>query len=326
MKILLLQLGCIGDMILLTPVINTISTNFPLCEIEVIASTKNHSVLVDNPAVSKIHIFDKNPIKLFSLIHQIKKIHYNIYIDPKDHHSSEGLFLAKSINADTKIGFNSNGETVFDKCIKSDQENAEIHSISRNLQVARLAFPSLLPTFRPVLYYSDEIKQYTQKFLEPFKGQSLVLVNLSSGSEIRKFSIQKWIDIISKILSEQFQIILLFTEQDKNIGNALQEQFSLPAFPSRSINDVFALIDNMSMVISPDTSIVHIASAYNKPLLAFYNRNDFNYNKFHPLCSNFLSLFTDKDNAPIETIDSTKIIESFDAVWSSSSHKPYGHK
>jgi heptosyltransferase III len=55
------------------------------------------------------------------------------------------------------------------------------------------------------------------------------------------------------------------------------------AFPSRSINDVVALVSQSKLVISPDTSVVHIASAFNVPCIALFHSLWWNVHKFAPL-------------------------------------------
>ena len=58
---------------------------------------------------------------------------------------------------------------------------------------------------------------------------------------------------------------------------------NLNIFQSRSLQDIFSLIKNSYLVITPDTAVVHIAAAFNVPLLGLYSGLDDFFNKFHPL-------------------------------------------
>ena len=54
------------------------------------------------------------------------------------------------------------------------------------------------------------------------------------------------------------------------------------SYKTKSILDVAALIQNLQLVITPDTSIVHIASAFNVPVVSIHENNNDSYRLFAP--------------------------------------------
>jgi len=46
---------------------------------------------------------------------------------------------------------------------------------------------------------------------------------------------------------------------------------------------IIAIIKRTNLILSPDTSIVHITEGLKKPLLAFYSNNEKNYAEWHPI-------------------------------------------
>ena len=58
--------------------------------------------------------------------------------------------------------------------------------------------------------------------------------------------------------------------------------YVVPSYKTSSVLDVAALIEKLYLVISPDTSIVHIASAFNKPVISIHENNQDSYQLFAP--------------------------------------------
>ncbi|MDC0597140.1 hypothetical protein OAP43_05215 [Candidatus Pseudothioglobus singularis] len=65
---------------------------------------------------------------------------------------------------------------------------------------------------------------------------------------------------------------------------------------TKSILDVAALIKHQDLVITPDTSIVHIASSFNIPIVTIHENNWDSHQLFSPTseyCRTFFSEFSD---------------------------------
>ena len=82
MKILITQLGAIGDMILLTPMIGAINNKYPGAEIHILASILNYMVIENDKRISKIIVYEKTPVKFLKTIMSVRKEKYDFYIDP----------------------------------------------------------------------------------------------------------------------------------------------------------------------------------------------------------------------------------------------------
>ncbi|MGX2949107.1 glycosyltransferase family 9 protein, partial [Frederiksenia canicola] len=65
---------------------------------------------------------------------------------------------------------------------------------------------------------------------------------------------------------------------------------------TKSIFDNIELIKSSYLVISPDTSIIHIASGLNKPMIAFYGDGKENFTHWHPNSQNIVHLIQYKKN------------------------------
>jgi hypothetical protein len=133
--------------------------------------------------------------------------------------------------------------------------------------------------------YVKNFKTFTVKFSGGY-DESLIAASTSTkfGAEHHKLKVSMDLkNDVEKILlglhsiSNNIIIILLHKPSDKVWVNELisndKSSYVFPSYPTESILDVAAIVDAVDLVITPDTSIVHMACALNKPLIAIYKRD-----------------------------------------------------
>ncbi len=69
--------------------------------------------------------------------------------------------------------------------------------------------------------------------------------------------------------------------------------YVVPSYKTVSVLDVAALIQNLQLIITPDTSIVHIASAFNIPIVSIHEKNNQSYHLFKPKSQNSRTVFSE---------------------------------
>ena len=82
----------------------------------------------------------------------------------------------------------------------------------------------------------------------------------------------------------------------------------MTSYKTNTILDVAALIKCLDLVITPDTSIVHIASAFNTPIVTIHEDNQDSYQLFSPTSNLNKTVFSPKKDA-LEGYDVQKVIE-----------------
>lgn len=321
MKILVILLGRIGDMILLTPVFSSIKAKYPQAEIHVLAGRHNYKVIESNPNVDKIILFQKSPIKLINLIISLVRIKYDYLIDTKDHDSTESHLLARLIRAKYKIGYHSEGK-IYDYILPSHIENINTHitSICYNaLKPLGIEMPEGIP--KPELFPSADSEEYTSRFITSLGVKPIVMINISASAPDRIWQMEKWAELINTFNSDEYHIVLSFAPAEKQYGEYLSLHCpGLAVFNSRNIKDVVSLVKASFLVISPDTSIVHVASAFDKPLIALYNHNPKIFEKFKPL-SGCQLIIRAGEGKYIRDINLNEIIDGINCNYEFSSFK-----
>lgn len=313
----ILRLGTLGDLILSTPIFYYIKKYYPNSFLTLIVGNRNKVVLSSNPYIDEVIVWNKSPFFLPGVIHKIKGKKFNFYIDPKDHYSKESQIIARIINAEIKIGLNPPGKSIFDFTIPSS-------SFNNNLHYTQIVFNALRPlnihlekaTIPKPQVFSDPVSQkYVDFYLKAIncEDNNYVVINFSASNLNKMISADKLIKAImnSKLIDVELCKILTFTKKHKRQANQIKEAIpEINLFPSRNFNDIVALVRNSKAVITPDTSIVHVASAFEKPLLAFYSGLENFFIKFRPINPNANIVKAKEGDDGLHSITIQQIINS----------------
>ncbi|MCX7737558.1 MAG: glycosyltransferase family 9 protein [Candidatus Kapabacteria bacterium] len=317
MKVLITQLGRIGDMILLTPMFSILKENYPDSTIDVICGTKNYSIIANNPYINNIFIFDKSPFKLIRFFNQVRETNYDYYIDPKDHYSRESSILAGMIKAKNKIGFKSDERSKFNLGIPTNKENEGKHYSEKILNPLKyLNIEVSDKSHKPVLFESPESIKYFQEFREVNNLDKYIVINISASQKRKMWDKEKWVEFINSVNSKYEEkdfdfVITSAPTESEDVKYIIENTSNLIHFQSRNILDVVSLIKNSWLLITPDTALVHIAAAFNIKLLGLFANNPFFYSMFHPLSDEFEVVMTPEGSENIDDIDFTQIYEAF---------------
>ena len=69
------------------------------------------------------------------------------------------------------------------------------------------------------------------------------------------------------------------------------------SYKTNKILDVAALISKLNLIITPDTSIAHIASAFNKPVVTIHENNQDSYQLFAPISQLNRTVFSESKDS-----------------------------
>lgn len=319
MNIAILQLGTFGDLILCTPILPELKNRFPNAKIFFIAGRRNQQVLWNNPFVDKLIVWNKSISHIFSTIYSLRKNRFDFYIDPKDHFSRESLLIAKLVRANIKIGFNGKFKT-FDVGIPDYISNRNLHFTQRVFQSFKtlgIAMPSAEKIPKPQLFPPKDSKQYAMNFLRAnqIDENKFVVLNISASNPKKMLSEEVLISAFEGFpYTKGLKVVVTFTPDHKNFALKILTAFpDFILFYSRNFLDVSALVEQSGGVVTPDTAIVHVASAFSKPLLAFYSGLDDFYAKFFPINQRAIVVRANPNDYGIQSITISQIVTSLTA-------------
>lgn len=252
----------------------TLRQYYPNVTIDILLSEYNQSALC---ATSKFtnnqYIYSKSIFSINKLIIILRKRKYDLVIDMLDNPSTTNAFIIKFIKPLYSLGF---------KKKKSNKYNLEVpipnklknHIVDRINQLI-LPFGIDPDSIPKKLIYNINPKniEKAHKLLPPKSKQYRLGINLA-GSNMSKFwGVENNKEFINYIITfhHNFEIIIFSNNLTKDLIKEIDIQNNCLQAPTTSDFDIFAaMIKTCDIILSPDTSVVHLAASFHIPIIALF--------------------------------------------------------
>ena len=319
-NILFLRYDRIGDMVITTPVFRELKLAYPEINITVLASKANQGVLLNNPYVDQI--FTNHKHNFFSDLPTLLKLRrkqFDVCVEFEHSvipHAILRLRMIKprkilSVIKEGRYGVNGDELKLYDYFTEKPK-NAHFRDICLNT----LRPFGVIPKSNGYdLYITDKQKEFANNYLKQYYPKCLIGINLEGAVEGKRIQFVE-LERICKGLyqaNNNIQIIILTTPSNFQITTKKVSKISLDyvvtSYKTESILDVAALIKHLDLVITPDTSIVHIASAFNIPIVTIHEDNRDSYQLFAPTSKYSRTVFSEFSDR-LDGYNVDKIIEN----------------
>jgi ADP-heptose:LPS heptosyltransferase len=269
-KILFIRLNRIGDALIVTPLLKLIKDKLQ-CRIHILADKKNYFVFANNPSVDNIIVFNKGLHGFLEILKLIRANNYDAIVDLHDDISNTVTFLLAFSSAKNIFGLKKANHKVYTKTIDR-LESSQTHVVDRNLELAKLFNIEPVKEKINIQYHPKEeavkkIKTVLDK-INPGK-KFLVGINISAGDEARFWGIERFRELINFLNNYNLIYILLTTVEDKDSGLKIVSDPE-KIFYTISFDEFAAMISELNLLFTPDTSTVHLGSAFKIPVFGLY--------------------------------------------------------
>jgi len=316
----------IGDMIVCSPIIREIKLAFPNSELQVLINPVNEEMAEANPNIDKVQIYRNKWFNLLPVLAHLRKNKFDFAIELEAKVMTKVIIMLKIIKPRCILAV-SKTEGRYGMAPDEVQPydfytNPELtHQRDTALDILRLL--NIEPTDK---YYDIYLKEIHRKkaltFLSSFdKSKFLIAFNLEGANIERRISKEDAAKIMDDLAKIHKNIIFILINKPGNskISNEIiaetNNAIAYPCFLTGSVLDIAAIISNVDLIISPDTSIVHMACAFNKPLVAIYENNRSNYDKWSPISSLNHVIFSDESNN-LKSINTNQVVNCADDLLS----------
>jgi heptosyltransferase-2 len=266
-RILIIQTAFLGDVILATPVISELNRIYPNACIDVLVKRGNESLLATNPKINSVFVFDKSKGKLKSirtLVKQFRNEKYDLVVNL--HRFGSSGILAGLSKGKKRYGFKKNPFSFLYTKKFEHQIGDGTHEVQRNLSIIKEFGSKEL--IRPELFPSDE----DIKKVEEYKSEPYVCIAPASVWFTKQLPEGKWIELINSIEGKKIYLIggpadhelcdsIKITSKHSSIVNLAGEL---------SLMQSAALMKDAAHNYVNDSGPLHIASAMNAPVTAFF--------------------------------------------------------
>jgi ADP-heptose:LPS heptosyltransferase len=289
-SILFLRYDKIGDMIVTIPIFRIIKRFNPRIVVGVVTSESNAEVLKDEPSVDECYILSANLWRIVKLFRKIRQKRYDVVLNFIFNRTTTGGLIANLSSPDAmKIGqgaerykfyFNSmlslprGGDHMLDILIHYVQEvfGIVVGEDDRHLVLEPNAGAAVVV---------DQFLRASGLFRTSDRDKSsagYVVVNISAGEQMKGITLSQ-AEACLRYLADELErpcVVISAPEDCTNRDNLVAGCRSnrIRAYPTTGcapLNEIVSLIEGAACVITPDTSIVHIASAVKTPVLGFYS-------------------------------------------------------
>lgn len=264
--------GKIGDMIVNSLMFREIKKVYPDIRIGVIARGAAIDIIKDNPNVDKIYKYYKDRKKIKDLALKIKEEKYDLLIDFSEMLRVNQMMLINLCRARINTGLDRKDWELFDLSIESGKDFKWTEHITKRYlaYLIKLGLKKENINISYDIYLKDE-KKY-EVFFNEIKESKKLILNPYGASKHKSFSIETLENIITYLKDKDIAIILTYFGDKYKELEFLEKKYKYVYIPKKieSILDTVILIKKSDYVISPDTSIVHIASAFNKKMITVY--------------------------------------------------------
>lgn len=265
-KILIIRNDRIGDMVVTTGLIRNLATSG--YQLYVVSTKPALDIVKFNPYVTTTIIYDDSTFfNWLKSIARIRKESFDAAIEMKFIRifDMKNMIFCSYVKTPILIGFNKSNIQSFNLSICNYPHAKHVtEQLKQILETFNIAFDDM----HYELPVSKSIKNKAGLFLKKVTNNNEKVAILNPfGSSAAKSLSTKQVHIICNLLSAKYKIIVI---GEKNKINQLSLPDSVAIFNSVSIIDVVPLLELSDLVISVDTSIVHIATCFDKRTIAFY--------------------------------------------------------
>jgi ADP-heptose:LPS heptosyltransferase len=301
-KFLFVRQDRIGDVLVSTPLFAALKRKYPNAIVDVLLSTNNHFVLANDPFVRKRWIYEKHFVSSWKMMSAIRKEHYDFVIDLMDNPSATSTAICLLSGARWTVGLEKQNAFVYDIVVPLISRK-DAHIVDR---IARLLVPFGIDPTDEDLRIRYNVTEHARKFSERVFQDNGIFpaktmgINISAGHDVRFWGVENFRTLITLFQKKYptHAILLLSKPSHRTLSEKIVSGFlHVVLAPLTNSFDEFAgLIKTLSLLVTPDTSAVHLAAAFSIPSVVMYVQSDKNLRIWDPYKSRSESLIADVDD------------------------------
>jgi ADP-heptose:LPS heptosyltransferase len=263
-KILMITLSNIGDVVLTLPVLGVLKREFPEADITIITGPSARGLFEADPSVSKIIVYNKHMpfLEKITLGIRLRMRNFDMVVDLRN--SLFPLFIGARYSTPL---FNRRG----DLCL---------HRKEKHLN--RLTSLGISVTDAPFsIYFNRDDNLHVHSLLNEsgiLPEDNIVCIAAGAKSHIKRWTQTGFIRLCDRLVKETgSKVILVGDDSDRQINRqikeiGLNEVYDLTG--RTNLRELAYLFSLSKLLITNDSSPLHIASAVNTPTIAIFGPTD----------------------------------------------------
>ncbi|NQT75019.1 MAG: glycosyltransferase family 9 protein [Candidatus Omnitrophica bacterium] len=263
-KILFITLSNVGDVILTLPVLSALKDSFPSARIDVVVGPRPEKIFSKDPALNRVFTYDKHAAlkEKLDFIKELRRERYDLAIDMRT------SLIPVLIGA-------RNTSSLVSAARGRDRHKRSVHlNKLKNLGIEYKA--------RKDIYIDDKDRIAVQGLLEENnvkKGDRLIGISPACRGPLKQWRTEGFIDVINAILKHKDCKVILMGDSSeasvsKRIKDAVNHNGLIDLTGRTDLNELFALIERLEILLTGDSACMHIASDLGVKVAAIFGPTD----------------------------------------------------
>jgi ADP-heptose:LPS heptosyltransferase len=278
-KVLFIRQDRIGDVLVSTPLFSCLKRRHPGITLDVLLSTNNHAVLDHSHVIRKRWIYRKLFWPSVKTLGAIRREQYDYVVDLMDNPSATSTVILLLSGGKRTVGLQKDNAYACDIVVPL-KSRRESHIVDRLAQLLTVFDIDPAGEDLKIEYEcSRESDAAVRNALVSSGngGASLIGINISAGSEARFWGVENYRKLVRHLRATlpEFSVLMLSKPDDRERVLAILADVQNAIIPPKTNFDEFAAwIKNCALLITPDTSAVHLAAAFKVPSVVLYVQSD----------------------------------------------------
>lgn len=261
-RFLIVRFSSIGDIVLTTPVIRCIKTQVPDAEVHFLTKQSFMSILANNPYIDQLHLVKDD---LSEVIQQLQSYQFDYLIDL--HHNLRSLRVKRGLQVKS-FSFNKlNIEKWLLTNFKINRMPA-VHIVDRYLQT--VSSLGVVNDGKGLNYFIDKTDHVPASDIPTSHSAGYVGLVIGAALATKQMPVEQLKAICAGI---DHPIILLGGPEDAAQGDQIAAIDPIKIYNACGkfkLNESADLVRKAKLVITHDTGLMHIAAAYQKPIISIW--------------------------------------------------------
>lgn len=268
-RVLFLRQDKLGDAIVSTGLLRAIRSLSPTLQLDVLASPRNADFFRRLPCVDEVLLFDKRSPRTFPAVwRRLRAGRYDAVIDCMvTAPSMTGFLLMLSSGATRRVGVGGRG---IDWGLTHPVPLAAGHIIEAYAEFIR-AFGELPDAFdwRPEIPLGNARADVPAVWASSGRR---VLLNVSAGEARRDWPDERYAEVARNLAGDDgVGVVLIGSPAEWSRVQSIADIAGLgAAVPTPTLDRLFELIRDAHLLVTPDTSLIHMASAFRTPTVGLF--------------------------------------------------------
>ncbi len=277
-KILVIQLGKIGDMVCTTPLFRSLKKRDADAEITVLGLGRTADILRGNPCVDRLVDADAPSFKGFRgrlhLLSFLHRAHFDVSVAvlPGTWNALLGLWTSAPVRLHTRggrMGFFGRFLHAFHTHRPSFARGTRTYD--HYMDIAKMIGAPVVP-YRHEMFLTDAEHAEAGRWLRDHgvpEGGRFAVLSLTAGNRLKEWPLERFVEVARHLVERQ-GISVLFSSSDTAVTARARQSFPSPLSVDAgglSLRLLAAVIARASLFISVDTGPLYIAHAFGIPLV-----------------------------------------------------------